>query len=374
MQYSKVESDRFGLATYRQTIEDLNATTLKREIFATRADLVILRIPSADQHRLAMLDRIGFPYIVADTLIHYVSDLSEPSGPLRNEGINLQEIEAAELPTLASLVREIFPGYTNHYNSNPLLPLDEVLDGYVEWAEAYAAGDGTAAYLVKDDDEVLGFATCRFDEAARSMEGVLYGVRPSAAGRGVYTDIIRLTREVGRERGFDKMTVSTQVQNLAVQKAWIRSGFTVLRSEATVHINALLTSSAIPEREVAFTASLDDSASYGNVSGDTNLLHSDDSFAQERGFAGAFAHGLVANGLLSREYGMVYPGPGTVFSGYRYTFFKPMYLGQEYRLRIRFPRVSASGYHYAVAEIEDDRGPCLVAYCDLILTRPKSND
>jgi hypothetical protein len=65
-------------------------------------------------------------------------------------------------------------------------------------------------------------------------------VRNAAAGRGVYTDIIRLTKEHFRRRGFARMLVSTQVQNLAVQKAWVREGFFMTEAVVTIHVNALL--------------------------------------------------------------------------------------------------------------------------------------
>lgn len=373
MHYSPLDSRRFDLKVYRHVAEEVDAQQVQSAILEERADLVILRVPSSSQHQLSRLDRIGFPYVVADTLVHYVSDLASPSDPLRNEGLYLEQVATETLPILESLVREIFPGYTNHYNSNPLLPLDDVLDGYVEWAANYALGEDTAAYLVRTDEDIVGFATCRFDRDAGVSEGVLYGVRPSAAGRGVYTDIIRLTRDLSRERGFDKMTVSTQTQNLAVQKAWIRSGFTVLRSEVTIHINSLLTATKRPERELTIVATPELSADYASLSGDDNPLHNDDGYARERGFDGAFAHGLLANSIVSRELGTEHPGPGTVILGFQYAFTKPLYHGHEYKVRFRFPVVRESGYHLAVAEIEDEEGTCMIAYCDVMQTMPKSS-
>ncbi len=134
-----------------------------------------------------------------------------------------------------------------------------------------------------------------------------------------------------------------------------------------MHVNALLSASTGPEREIPFSVSPEMSAEYAELTGDTNPLHSDNQFASEHGFESAFAHGLVANGILSREFGTVYPGAGTVFLGYRYAFFKPIYFGSSYRLRIRFPVARSSGYHLAVAEIDDGEDTCLIAYCDLML-------
>ena len=136
MRYSELESARFGLRVFRHVTEDLDVRALQQELSDARADIGILRMPSAKQYQLGSLDRVGYPYVVADTLVHYVSDLATPSGPLRNEGLRLEAVNEGSLPTLESLVREIFPGYTNHYNSNRLLPLDDVLDGYVEWAQS----------------------------------------------------------------------------------------------------------------------------------------------------------------------------------------------------------------------------------------------
>ena len=62
MRYSGVESDRFGLRVFRHSAETLDLRELQREILAERADLVVLRIPSAKQHELAALERTGFPH------------------------------------------------------------------------------------------------------------------------------------------------------------------------------------------------------------------------------------------------------------------------------------------------------------------------
>jgi hypothetical protein len=238
--FSDVESRRFDLRGFRAEVADLDEERVLADIEQNRIDVLFLRIPAAKQHELHRLGRIGVPYLVADTLVRYTADLAAEPGPLRNPDLTLVECTEADREELGALVEEIFPGYTNHYFSNPLLDPQSILDGYVEWALSYlgAQDAGRTAFFVRSPDATVGFATCSF-EAGERCEGVLYGVTSSAAGQGVYTDIIRLTKGHFRDRGFRRMVVSTQVQNLAVQKAWVREAFFMSEAVVTVHLNAL---------------------------------------------------------------------------------------------------------------------------------------
>ena len=363
IQWSESESNRFNLRVFRLVSESIDAETLVSAMITNRADVVVLRVPSEQLAQLHRLDRSGIPHLVAGTLVYYHADLGAEAGQLSNPEMRLRRCDPEDAPKLATMVEKIFHGYVNHYSANPLLATDDILAGYAEWATSYIDRPGRVAFFAELGGSAVGFATCSFE--ADSCEGVLYGVAPDAAGQGVYTDIVRLTKRHFGAAGFRRMVVSTQTENVAVQRAWVREAFTLAKSYATIHLNPLFAASARDPHEFDYTVTSAASETYGEASGDYNPVHFDRKQAQSLGFEESFAHGLVANGIISEFFGMQYPGPGTVFSGYRYAFLGPLYQNRTYRVRIAFPVIKPNGFHRATVTFTGDEGLVLLAYCDL---------
>jgi len=217
----------------------------------------------------------------------------------------------------------------------------------------------------------VAFATCSYDGV--SSRGVLYGVHPSAAGRGVYGDLIRFTQRKSQERGCQELLVGTQTHNLAVQKVWQREGFSPSGSSFTVHINSLLDRSVVAKREMKLCVTSGDIARCGEYSGDTNRIHFDDDFAKSAGLEGRIAHGLILSSIISKYYGTEFPGPGTLFLGHSTRYRKPVYPDREYRTVISFPWIDKQrGIYKSLVRIMDEADDtCVLSYNDLYL-RPRS--
>ncbi len=241
MQFSPLESKRFSLRILRGAADKIEPYTLLKNIVLERADVAILRIPSTEQHTLHQLSLLGFPIIVADTLVYYDCDLQKfPAEGLRNIDLTARIATEADQELLETLIEEIFQNYSTHYYSNPLFDHQLILDGYKEWTLSYLKPeDGRVCFLFYRQGRPIAFATCGLFPTYG--EGILYGVHPSAQGGGVYGDLIRYTKNYMVEHGLTKMKVSTQVQNYAVQKVWVREGFFLTNSYCTIHINSLLT-------------------------------------------------------------------------------------------------------------------------------------
>lgn len=366
--HSDVESRRFGLQVARGVCaEDYSAREIIDQIFRERIDVAIFRFPASSSPRLAAFERRGVPTIIADTLVYYQADLkrTEPKG-LRNLDLEFERLGPTNVEALDELVNAIFADYTNHYSANPLLRA-RLVPGYVEWARSFAGNiPERFGWLVKRDGRPAAFATCSRHEA--EGEGVLYGVLPKASGGGVYGDLIRFTQEALKDAGCSTMKVSTQVQNFAVQKVWSREGFVMKEAYSTLHVNALLSASVVPRRTLPLVITHDDVSKFGHAIGDLNPLHFDDEAARELGLEERIAHGAFTTGFLSKFYGTEFPGPGTIFEGFRYKFARPVYCHREYSVEISFPHHdSTSGRWVSVAQVFDSAGkPCLLAYSDLI--------
>ena len=330
MQHSPSESRRFGLNVYRADLETLDEESLLRELFSRRADLAIVRLPAVEQHRLPRLDRVGLPYVVADTLVYYFADLKKLTIPApRNPELEFVEIDEALAPALDELVAEIFGAYVNHYASNPLLRRGDAVAGYREWARGFVRGNAEKkiAWLVRRGGAAIGFCTCA--ERGDTGIGVLYGIRASASGGGIYGDMIRFTSSQYQQRGFATMEVSTQVHNFAVQKVWSREGFAMQKAMVTVHVNALFDVSARPPEKISLAAG-DDLA-----------------------------------GALARCHEKIFPS--AIARTQRFAHLAPLPPSGE--LIVTFPIVDESNGHVrSVAKLADARGElCLLAYSELFV-------
>jgi 3-hydroxybutyryl-CoA dehydratase len=63
---------------------------------------------------------------------------------------------------------------------------------------------------------------------------------------------------------------------------------------------------------------------FSGVSGDTNPLHLDDSFAARTQFGGRIAHGMLTASLLSTIFGTRMPGPGCIYMSQAIRFRAPV--------------------------------------------------
>jgi 3-hydroxybutyryl-CoA dehydratase len=334
MSYSRVESDRFQLSVHRFKYDEVDRDAL-REIRAAKPDIAIVRIPSEKVDQVARLELYGVAPLVTDTLVYYGRDLSESDlGEIRNRDLEFRLGSDKDRDRLSHLIGEIFAGYRNHYAGNPILPGSEILDGFVEWGLSYLQEDEDyICWVLYDGERPVAFANCkRYDDC---LEGVLFGVSSEYSGRGIYGDLMTFTQRDAIRRDCTRMIVSTQIQNLAVQKAWVRRGFRLYESWNTVHLNLLMSddySLAVHKERILLDESL--VSRYGHVTGDENPVHFDDAAAVEQGFDRRIAHGALLNGLVSRAIGMKLPGKGTIYLWQGASYLKPVYLDTEVALEI----------------------------------------
>jgi 3-hydroxybutyryl-CoA dehydratase len=66
---------------------------------------------------------------------------------------------------------------------------------------------------------------------------------------------------------------------------------------------------------------------FAQVTGDTNPVHLDDSYAAQTIFKRRIAHGMLTAGLISAVLGNDLPGPGAIFLSQTLQFKAPVYLG-----------------------------------------------
>lgn len=367
---STPDSRRFGMNVARARLGTVISKDLAGELLASDIDVAIIRVPAGHSSGIHELCNWALPVIHADTLVYYKCDLKKYEPPaLRNHDISFTLAGMSDAEELRSLILSTFDGYISHYHANPLFAADDVLDGYVEWATGHLSSETHMLWAARRGNRIVAFAACQWNDEA-TFEGVLYGVCPDEAGGGLYGDLIRYTQTHAKRNGAKVMTVSTQVNNHAVQKVWSREGFHMHEAWNTFHINALMThGKIIKQSRIIFTS--DDIRRFAEVTGDMNPLHLDSLAAAASGLPAPIAHGVMTLGEISRVLGMETPGEGTIILHMDVAYLRPIIANQGYHLTMREIRKSEAHHPFKViATIRAESGECcIVARADVVLKR-----
>ncbi len=69
---------------------------------------------------------------------------------------------------------------------------------------------------------------------------------------------------------------------------------------------------------------------FARVTGDNNPVHLDEEFAAKSIFKRRIAHGMLGASILSKVFGTLFPGNGTIYLNQTLNFLRPMYVEEEY--------------------------------------------
>ena len=79
---------------------------------------------------------------------------------------------------------------------------------------------------------------------------------------------------------------------------------------------------------------------FAALSYDDNPLHTQEAFAQARGFPGRVAHGMLALSTISRLIGTQLPGPGSLWISQELQFAAPVFIGDQLAAKVTVQSVS----------------------------------
>ncbi len=102
-------------------------------------------------------------------------------------------------------------------------------------------------------------------------------------------------------------------------------------------------------RETTVTAA--DVHAYAELTGDHNPLHFDEEFARSTRYGRLLAQGGITTGLLHALVAMELPGPGSVFARQRWSFPRPVYIGDTIRAQVTVTRANERR-HFAELAVE----------------------
>lgn len=80
---------------------------------------------------------------------------------------------------------------------------------------------------------------------------------------------------------------------------------------------------------------------FAGISGDTNPVHLDQSFAEQTLFAGRIAHGMLSASFISTVFGTRLPGPGCIYLRQDLRFKAPVKSGDTVEARVTVKDIQA---------------------------------
>ena len=233
---SAIDEERFGIRTARAPA--VTAEALPPILDYCRDNgvvLLIARCLASELTAAQAMERAGFSLM--DTLVYYArDDLDRKTIPLDRGISTIRPAGPGDAPKVYAVAAEAFKDYYGHYHADPRLDRTKCDEAYMDWAYrscvSREAADAVLAAVLQD--EIVGFSTLKlnsFDEA----EWLLSGVLPKTQGKGIYQALAINNLLWAEEEGAKRLIVSTQINNLAVQRVWIRLGFYPAYSYYTFH-------------------------------------------------------------------------------------------------------------------------------------------
>lgn len=232
---SDIDSQRFGMKvviTKSASMNDLN--TLNTFCIENDVQLSIVRILSSELAVVQKMEKDG--YRLMDTLVYYAFKFAKKSIPELVSNYHLRPVNHDDVEAVSEIATASFEGYYGHYHADPNLPDVKCDEVYIDWAKKSVTSRDIAdeVLVVENDNRLDAFATLRMNNKLEG-EGVLFGVAPHAQGQGMYRSMMIEGMRWCKEQGAERMIVSTQITNIAVQKVWARLGFEMDHSYYTLH-------------------------------------------------------------------------------------------------------------------------------------------
>ncbi len=228
---SETDSARFGIVCARA--EHLTLDTLPELQSFCRSHAVKFLIARCDVNRLDVaqaLEESGCRLM--DTIVWLSLDLSKKRYQ-KNENIHVREIRPGDELRVQEISRSAFQNYTGgHYHSDKRIDRDTCADIYSDWAYQSCVSKTVADHVLVAECEgrVVGFITLKSNGNIP-----LNAVSPDMQRRGIYRSLLEYSIFFLANLGATQARISTQLNNVAVQKVCQRLGFEPAEAVYTFH-------------------------------------------------------------------------------------------------------------------------------------------
>lgn len=230
-------SEHFGIQMYDATIDSQsleNSDVTLSEIIKQARNLgarhITARVDTSQKSIANELLNLGFR--ISDTLVTYSFSYSKSNLPEMNHKVELADCTDSDLPYLRSIARESFK--IDRFHSDESLDNDLCDSYYDKWIENSYKGFADKVIVARYQGEPVGFTTGKLGRNASPDQLVLSAVSDKYRGLGIYTSMIHegvVWAQLNHKQSSSELHVGTQIDNIAVQRAWAKLGFAVVSSQ-----------------------------------------------------------------------------------------------------------------------------------------------
>lgn len=94
---------------------------------------------------------------------------------------------------------------------------------------------------------------------------------------------------------------------------------------------------------------------FAAVTGDTNPVHLDAAYAAGTMFKRPIMHGFLGGSVLSKVFGTLFPGEGTIYMKQSMAFMRPMFVDTDYEVRMTVKEVIREKHRAIVETVIADK-------------------
>lgn len=218
----KFDSDYFGFNIYQLKKLDELTKNILQEIIQSAAkkniQLITCLINPLNRELIKLLQELGF--VLADIKLTYFKDISNISAP----SLDLQEINiTTDLKQLKSIAKKsfLFSRVFHEY-----FPKNKSKNWYVTWLVNSINNLQKKIFIAKWENKAAGFIICK----KRGTFGIieLIAADRKMQNKGLGTNLIQQSIKWFKENNINKISVSTQAENLRSQIFYQKLGFRLL--------------------------------------------------------------------------------------------------------------------------------------------------
>jgi hypothetical protein len=237
LRFEEREQARFGYRMARLTLDSAcgpaDAERIMETCRSAGVEMLTLRVAT---DRVALVQALeALEFRIMDCLVYYECP-TEYLSAVRPSTLEIREATVEDATAVAETARLCFSAYFSHYHVDTRLDPVKVSEAYIDWARRCCTDREVAScvFLPIVGKAVAGFIALRQNSPTEG-EGVLNAVHPSFAGAGIYGELINRGKQWCCDSGLKRMVISTQINNLKVQRTWSNRGFYLYKSYYTLH-------------------------------------------------------------------------------------------------------------------------------------------
>ena len=232
---SALEEERFGVRTARASLVSMDdLPPVLKYCDTNNIKFLIARCPVSNIQVAQAMEKEGFALM--DTLVYYARSVVNSSIPSEGGKVFIRPFQRGEEDDIKRIAAEAFRGYASHYHADERLDKSRCDEVYTSWAFNSCVSRDVAddVFVAELDGSIAGFATMLLISPEEG-QGPLFAVAPPFQGRGILRSLLVKALEWCRSKGVRRMIYSTQITNIAAQKALARTGFEIRDAYYTFH-------------------------------------------------------------------------------------------------------------------------------------------